>query len=220
MDELASWQRLMTWLSPAFPIGSFAYSGGLETAILSGMVITQATLENWIVGNLHHGSAYNDAIFLGCAYRAHSKRDELAEISALALALVSAQERVAELTDLARSFQNATSAWPLDNPPPLPEPCAFPVTIGALCAAHDMPLVSSTAAFLTALVQTQISVAIRLVPLGQTDGLALQAKLEPKIAELARHIATCSLDDLGGIAYSGDIATMAHETQTTRIFRS
>ena len=102
----------------------------------------------------------------------------------------------------------------------LPQPCPYPIAVGAIAGAHGIGLPQTLIGFLTAIAHTQVSVAVRLVPIGQSDGLAIMAALEPIIlarAELCQHAA---LDDIGSIAYAADIAQMRHETLTTRIFRS
>ncbi|RYE58339.1 MAG: urease accessory protein UreF, partial [Hyphomicrobiales bacterium] len=96
----------------------------------------------------------------------------------------------------------------------------YPIAVGAFAAAHDIALSDTLLAFLTATVHSQVSVAVRLVPIGQTDGLAIMAALEPKIAELAALCQHATLDEIGSVAYGADIAQMLHETLPTRIFRS
>ena len=102
----------------------------------------------------------------------------------------------------------------------MPEPCPYPIAVGAVAAAHQIDLADTLLAWLTATVHGQVSVAVRLVPLGQTDGLRVMSALEPRVAELAQAAASATLADLGSIAYAADIAQMRHETLATRIFRS
>jgi urease accessory protein len=138
----------------------------------------------------------------------------------LCLALAPSAERVAELCTVGASFVVATAAWPAPVPPDLPEPCPYPVAFGALAAAHGIDLDDALLGFLTAAVHAQVSVAVRLVPLGQTEGLRVVASLEPLVAATARTAATATLEQIGAIAYAADIAQMRHETLETRLFRS
>lgn len=216
----AALQRLLTWLSPAFPVGAFAWSAGLETAIADRRVTDSAALQNWIGGALRHGGIRTDAILLAAAHRARADTAQLRDVADLALALTPAHERLMETTITGDAFARAAAFWPSEVLARLPEPCPYPVAVGAIAAAHDIELGDTLIAFLTAAVHGQVSVAVRLVPLGQSDGLRVMAALEPEIAALAAAAATSGLADLGGIAYAADIAQMRHETLEPRIFRS
>ena len=118
------------------------------------------------------------------------------------------------------AFLAAARAWPsplLDN---LPANCPYPIAVGASAAANDIAIEDATIAFLSSAVQSQVSVAVRLIPLGQTAGLAVIAALEPHVTALAATAVAASLADIGSIAYATDITQMRHETLGTRIFRS
>jgi urease accessory protein len=213
-------QKLLTWLSPAFPVGAFAWSAGLETAIANGVVHDRGTTEQWVEGVLAHGGLRTDAILLAHAHRAASDAAELQELADLCLALTPARERHEETTTTGAAFAAAAKAWPtpvLDN---LPRPCPYPIAVGAIAAGHAINLEAALLGYLTATVHSQVSVAVRLVPIGQTDGLSIMATLEPIIASMATLCQHAARDDIGAVAYAADIAQMAHETQTTRIFRS
>ena len=213
-------QKLLTWLSPAFPVGAFAWSAGLETAIVSRLVHDRATTEDWITGALHHGGIKTDAILLAHAHASHGDAKTLQDLADLCLALTPARERHAETTMTGAAFVTAAAAWPVEPAPILPQPCPYPIAVGALAGANGIHKRDSLIAFLTATVHGQVSVAVRLVPIGQTDGLAIIAALEPAIARLADLCQHAALDEIGSVAYGADIAQMQHETQTTRIFRS
>lgn len=220
MTEPAALQRLLTWLSPAFPVGAFAWSAGLETAIAQRRVTDSASLRNWIAGSLAHGGLRTDAIFLAHAFSAHADEAALRELVDFYLALTPAAERRAETTMTGDAFVIAARAWPSDVFARLPQPCPYPIAVGAAAAAQDIPPRDTLLAFLTAGVHGQVSVAVRLVPLGQTAGLQVMVSLEPEIAGLAEFALTAGLADLGTIAYAADIAQMRHETLEPRIFRS
>lgn len=213
-------QKLLTWLSPAFPVGAFAWSAGLESAIIDGQVKDRGTTQDWVEGALHHGSLKTDAILLAHAHSQHSNATQLIELADLCLALTPARERHAETTITGHAFIKAANAWPLANEPTLPHPCPYPIAVGALAGAHGMDQRDTLIAFLTASIHAQVSVAVRLVPIGQSDGLSIMAALEPTIARQADLCQHAALDDIGTIAYGADIAQMKHETLRTRIFRS
>lgn len=220
ITDPAALQRLVAWFSPAFPIGAFAYSAGLETAIADGVVTTRETLTDWLTASLRHGSPCCDALLLAEAHRGASDPDRLKYLSELALALISAPERQAEVLALGAAFRTAAAAWSQTGTVTLPEQVAYPVALGAIASVNALPLDAVLVAFLTALAQSQISVAVRLVPLGQTDGLIVLSGLETEIEAGARRAATSTLDDLGAIGFASEIAAMKHETLRTRIFRS
>lgn len=220
MAAAAPLQRLLTWLSPAFPVGSFAWSQGLETAIADGRVKLGGDLKDWIGGSLFHGGLRTDAILLAHAHRASDDAAQLQELADLAFALTGSSERQMEMALTGEAFGIATRAWPSDVFALLPQPCPYAVAVGAIAAAQDIPLTDTLTGYLTTAVHSQISVAVRLVPLGQTAGLQVMAGLEPLVATLADSAASASLDDIATIAYAADIAQMRHETLGMRVFRS
>ena len=213
-------QKLVTWLSPAFPVGAFAWSAGLETAIADGRVRDAARLSDWIDGALRHGGIRTDAILLAHAHRGSGDPAALQELADLSLALTAARERWMETSVTGDSYITATRAWPAETLAVLPSPCPYPIAVGAIAGAHRIGPGDTLLAWLTATVHGQVSVAVRLVPLGQSDGLRVMAGLEQAIATLAEAAATAGLADIGGIAYAADIAQMRHETLEPRIFRS
>jgi urease accessory protein len=223
MTDPGALQKLVTWLSPAFPVGSFAWSAGLETAIADRRVTDSERLQNWIEAALAHGGIRTDAILLAHAWRTAddaATRAELQELADLSLALNSSKERWLETTITGDSYARAMKFWPSHVLDHLPEPCPYPIAVGALAAGHGIDLADTLLAWLTATVHGQISVAVRLVPLGQSDGLRVLSALEPRVTSLAAAAATATLADLGAIAYAADIAQMRHETLEPRIFRS
>jgi len=220
MTDTLALQRLLTWLSPAFPVGAFAYSSGLETAIATGRTIDAQSVRDWIAGSLSHGGLHNDAILMAQAWRVFADGPALAELAELALALISARERHEETLITGQAFRLAANAWPDPVLARLPAQCPYSIAVGAVAAAHGVALGPTLIAFLTAACHSQVSVAIRLVPLGQTDGLRIMAGLEPMVAARAELAQQAGLAQLGGIGYAADIAAMAHETLQPRIFRS
>jgi urease accessory protein len=216
----AALQKLLTWLSPAFPIGAFAWSAGLESAIAGREAADGPALRVWLEGLLAHGSLRSDAILLAHAHRAAADPTALAELADLCLALVAARERHDETLGMGEAFVAAARTWPSDVFARLPRPCPYPIAVGAIAAAHAIPLPDVLIGFLTVAVHSQVSVAVRLVPLGQTAGLQVMAALEPAIAEAARGAEAATLADIGTLAYGADIAQMRHETLEPRLFRS
>jgi urease accessory protein len=226
-SEAASLYRLMTWLSPSFPVGAFSYSSGIEWAVEAGDVTDAASLRQWLASMLTDGAGLCDSIFLAHAYRAASSGDNasLADIAELASAFVPSRERHLETTAQGRAFiEIARAAWHNASLDRLIASCeaaiVYPVAVGLVSAAHAIPLAPTVHAFLHAVTSNWISAGARLVPLGQTDSQRLLAELEPVVGSVARRALVASLDDLGSATFRADLASMRHETQYTRLFRS
>jgi urease accessory protein len=216
----------MTWLSPAYPVGSYSYSHGLEWLVEGGSVRDAATLGDWIEDLLMHGAGRTDAILLAAAWRAVAADDTqmLGQAAELAAAFAPTAERRLETLAQGTAFLAATgAAWPHPVIARLSAggaEVAYPVAVGACAAAHGLALEPTAQAFVQAFAASLVSAGVRLVPLGQTDGLRVQARLEPLVAAVAAAALAAALDDIGGAAVLTDIASARHETQYTRLFRS
>jgi urease accessory protein len=201
---------LLNWMSPTFPIGSFAYSHGLEQAIADGRIKTQDDVEVWISDLLRNGSGWNDAVLFAQCW--HSNPNDLA------LALAGSAERFSETTQLGRNFNIAAAIWTGE------EKCetvmAYPVAAGLASCKMGIDQVSALSAFLQGYCAAMVSVAVRLVPLGQTSGLKVLRNLAPVITATAKRAAAATLDDLGTNCIAAEIASMQHETLQPRIFRT
>ena len=214
---------LLNWMSPAFPIGSFAYSHGMEWAIDEGIVRDEATTHDWIREIITRGSGWNDAVVFAAACRGE-------DISDIALALCSSHERFLETTQLGAAFKIAANAFaPLSGEKEGAHrvsdgkdegQVAYPVAAASACTFMNIAPHLALLAFLQGFSNALISVAVRLVPIGQTAGLNIMRDLLPVIAATAERAAHSTLDDLGSSAFMSDIAAMKHETLQPRIFRT
>jgi urease accessory protein len=226
-SEVAALYRLMTWLSPAFPVGAFSYSSGIEWAVEAGDIVDASSLRDWLSAMLADGGGFCDGVFLAQAHRAASSGDAAAirEIVELAGAFVPSRERQLETSAQGRAFiEIARAAWNCDDLEQMMAQCqgtlVYPVAVGLVSAAHKIPLAPTLHAFLHALTSNWISAGSRLIPLGQTDSQRVLASLEPVVAATAVRALHASLDDLGSAAFRADLASLRHETQYTRLFRS
>jgi urease accessory protein len=226
-DSDAALYRLMTWLSPSFPVGAFSYSSGIEWAVEAGDIADAASLREWLAAMLADGPGFCDGVFVAQAHRAAASGDQAAlrDIAELAAAFVPSRERQLETSSQGNAFiAIARSAWNCDGLDEMISACegatVYPVAVGIVSAAHAIPLRPTVHAFLHALVSNWISAGARLVPLGQTDSQRVLAALEPVVAATAARVLTASLDDLGSATFRADLAGMRHETQYTRLFRS
>ncbi len=218
---------LLIWLSPGFPVGAFAYSHGLEWAVEAGDIVDARSLEAWLADLMEFGALRSDAVLFSAAFRSAAAADwpALIEANALAVALSPSAERRLETTAQGRAFVAAArAAWdcePLRRLDHAPDGrTAYPIAVAAAASGHGLPLGASLEAFALAQAANLVSAALRLGPIGQTDGQKILAALLASIRALARAAYGASLADLGGAAFRSDIAAMRHESQYSRLFRS
>ncbi|MEM9207096.1 MAG: urease accessory protein UreF [Pseudomonadota bacterium] len=223
-SETTALLTALSWFSPSFPIGAFSYSHGLEWAVETGWVTDETSLSKWIEGLLTNGSGWTDAVFFSEAWRRGASSQSTDDLCELAVALQPSAERLLETTAQGRAFlETVSAAW-------LPDASAmfnddrsshpYPVIAGALCATAGLPLKTALLAFVHGFVANLISAGQRIIPLGQKSGQIVTVQMKPVIEDVAARASTACLDDLGGAAFRSDIASMQHETQYTRLFRS
>jgi len=206
---------LAQWLSPSYPLGSFAYSHGLETAIAQGWVTDAESLQDWLNDVLQSGSGRSDAILLCAAYRAKTTQD-LAQVDATGRAFASSKERLRESLHQGAAFARTTSAiWETETPEVL-----FPVALGWACVQQAIPVHLAAAMYVQSFASNIVMACVRLVPLGQTEGQAIVTALTPLCERIALDAQTATLDDLYSNAFLSDIAAMQHETLQPRLFQS
>ncbi len=176
---------------------------------------------------LSDGAGFCDGVFLAHVHRAASDGDDkaLREVAELASAFAPSRERQLETTTQGKAFiEIARNAWSHEGMERLiaicDSPIVYPVAVGLVSAAHGVPLSATMHGFFHAVVSNWISAGARLVPLGQTDSQRVLAALEPVVVTTGHRAMAASLDDLGGATFRSDIASMRHETQYTRLFRS
>jgi urease accessory protein UreF len=295
--------RLMSWLSPAFPIGAYSYSHGLEWAVETGAVRDRTTLVDWLDADLRHGAGRADGIFFAETWRSvaaplfadvlpmspaqqpplpsgegggegddvaagsevaetHSPSpgrrlaspalsrqgrrhtvpvspmregtggdrtaDPLIAVAELAAAMRATSELALEASQQGIAFLSAVrKAWPhpaLDAHAEAVRAAGItpmlPISTGLACAVHEIALETALPLYLHAGAANLINAAVRLVPLGQTDGQMALAAMETAVAQTAAEAFQSGLEDIGSAAFMIDIASMQHETQYTRLFRS
>jgi urease accessory protein len=228
-EEIApsSLYRLMAWLSPAYPVGAFSYSSGIEWAVEAGDITDVESLHAWLAVMLAGGSGFCDAVLFAATHRAVAQADDkaLRGVAELTAALAPSKERHLETTAQGNAFIEATrAAWPapaLDRLKAVWDgPVAYPVAVAAAASGHGIVLEAALAAFLQAVAANWVSASVRLIPLGQTDGQRVLAALEATIAACVQRALSASLDEIGSSAFRADLSGSRHETQYTRLFRS
>jgi urease accessory protein len=204
---------LMQWLSPAFPTGAFAYSQGLELRMADGAVPDADSLHDWTLAMLQRGAGWQDAVLLA---QGLSPEADLEALSALAGALATGAERWTETHDTGTAFARAASAASGRSLPARP----LPLAVAEATRALPLPVPEIVSAFLLAYATNLVTIGIRHIPLGQSQGQAVLARLLPMIAQTAALAAQATPDDLGIFTSSADLAGMSHETLQPRIFRT
>lgn len=224
--ETAALFRLLAWLSPSFPVGAYSYSHGLEWAVETGAVRDRAGLVAWLTTVLRHGGGWSDAVLLARGVDAVRHPQAWTELRRFAHALAPTAELALETRAQGQAFARASlGCWPdadgrlLDlltgEPPP-----TYPLAVAAVAACHAVPKALLLPAYVQAFAANLVSAAVRLVPLGQTDGQRALAALEPLVAGVAAAAPTCALEELGTATLAVDLCSMRHESQYTRLFRS
>lgn len=206
---------LAQWLSPAYPVGGFAYSHGLESAIHARMILTPDDLLDWLSDLIVHGSGRNDCVLLQAA---HASKDVAALdwVNDTGLAFAASSERQLETTLQGQAFCKTTAAiWDSDG-----SSYIYPVAVGAASARLSIDATVTATMYVHAIISNLVAAAQRLMKLGQTDGQAIIAALAPLCETVAKDTATATLDDLHATTFLFDIASMQHETLQPRIFRS
>jgi len=229
---------LLSWMSPAWPIGAFAHSSGLEWAVEAGLSTDRASTEAWLRDLVEHGALWNDAVAFVHAHRAALAGDgeRLLEIAELSVAMLTSHERRVESTAQGAAFRRiacATADPPRHGEDPgyafllapiADEDLAYPIAAATLFATHEIALAPALTAFLHGAVANLVSAAQRLIPLGQTDGQRVLRGLRPDILAAVDRAAAASdgdpFDAMGSACLMADIACIAHETQYTRLFRT
>jgi urease accessory protein len=214
---------LFAWFSPAFPTGGFAYSHGLEAAVVEGLIAGEQGLGDWLEDILGLGGGFTDAVLFALAWRAARAGDDarLLYVAELSAALAPSRERLAETVGQGEAFLAAVRAgWPERAPAALPRRVAYPAAAGAAAASLGTDPDTALAAYLTGFCANLIAAGVRLGLCGQTGGVRLLSRLAPLVWRLAGRAAQAGEDDLGACALTADIASMRHETLDGRLFLS
>ena len=201
---------LQNWFSPAFPVGAFSYSGGLETAIARGTVHDHDSFADWLRVSLLNGTAFTDAVFLRTALAGGDVND-------LCLALCAGAERYQETTELGAAFANVMRGTrDID----LAGGLAYPVAVGLAARAIGLAPEPTIAAFLQGVCMNQISVAVRAVPIGQLEGQTCLNAMMPVIEQALAAVMVTTPDEVGSFALAGDLCALEHEMAEQRIYRT
>lgn len=223
MTDTDDLYRLLSWLSPSYPVGAFSYSHGLEHAVETGRVATAEDVSAWVSTVLLQGTGRVDGVLFREAYSAVAAAnwDHLDHVIDLGNAFQATSEFALETRAQGNAFIKATlAAWPADALTRIEDGAVYPVAVAVACAAHGIDLKTALHGYFHAFSANLVSAAVRLVPLGQTDGQRAIATLSDAMTRAQDQALTIPLDDIGSAAPLIDLASMHHETQYTRLFRS
>lgn len=216
--------RLLQLVSPALPVGAYAYSQGMEYAVDSGWLTNETQARDWIIGLLRYNQTYLDVPVLARLYQAWQQHDQSsvqywnAYLYATREAKELQQEDYHLGTALARLLLEldigAAADWIQ------PQRCCF-ATVFALAATHWQITLNNTATgYLWAWTENQVAAAIKLIPLGQTAAQRVLSAAMPEINSAVSQGLTLEDDEIGASATGLSIASALHETQYSRLFRS
>ena len=214
----ASLLRLMTLFSPVFPVGGFAYSHGLEQAVHENFITNAEDLFDWLDALANYGSLHNDVVFIAEAWRSTDQGQPVITLVEIANANAASKERFLEIDLQGRAF--CTSVAQTGFSKEIYKALPYPVAVGVLGHQLEISLPSVLTAYLHTFLSNLVQAAIRLVPLGQSDGVKIMAKLEKTILAITENSDKLTLDNLGSCCFLSDIMAMRHETLYSRIFRS
>jgi urease accessory protein len=203
-------QILQAWFSPSFPLGSFAYSHGLETAIQGHVVTDKNSLTDWIAFILEYGSGWNDGLCLKAAHQGE-------EINDLCLGLSAGHERQLETQELGRAFTaTVNKCYGLS----LPDKLAYPIAVGIASAQLNLDLILTLQSYLQSFASNLISVGIRTIPVGQMAGQECLVRMFPIIETLCTQLEGAPLTELGSCAFIADLMSLQHEQNVPRLYRT
>ena len=214
----ASLLRLMTLFSPVFPVGGFAYSHGLEQAVHENFITNADDLFDWLDALANYGSLHNDAVFISEAWRSTGQEKSIIALVEIANANAASKERLMEIDLQGAAFCKAITEMEVSNK--IYKALPYPIAVGVLGYRLEIKLPSLLTAYLHAFISNLVQAAIRLVPLGQSDGVKTMARMEERVLSLVMQSDKLTLDNLGSCCFLSDIMAMRHETLYSRIFRS
>lgn len=206
---------LTQWLSPSYPVGAFAYSHGLEAAVDAGWIDDSKGLQVWLESLLEYGAGRSDGLFIAAAFNAETA-DQLVHVDAQLRAFAASKERLLETDQQGWAFGKVTSAlWTGDY-----ENLSYPVALGHAARVEDLPLELTITLYLQSFLSNLVAAGQRLLPIGQTEAQRIVQQLSPLCAEIAADSVEGDLNNLNATTFLSDVASMKHETQYSRIFRT
>lgn len=215
--------KLLQLSSPALPVGAFSYSEGLETLVMQGHLADGEALHNWLLQELRYGVVRLDVAIATRIHQNLNSPDQLAYWNQW----LTASRDTAELRQQSWHMGRALVRLVCILHPELQAtfnacgtPCNFAVAFSIIAAHWQIDIHTMALGYLQSWAANLIGAAVKLVPLGQTDGQRCLLQLIPELRAAAATIVDLQDDQLYVSGWGGAIASMHHETLYTRLFRS
>ena len=201
-------QILQVWFSSSFPIGSYAYSHGLEALIDDKKIKNNNDVKEFLDALLFYGTLRNDYIFIKSIYKGD-------EINQLILASASSKERQIEMIDMGNSFRKIMKdSWELS----LPENTSFIYCLAKAGLHFNIKFDDLIKFYLQSFISNLINVCVKHIPMSQKDGQSLNVIFINQIQEFLSHSDKLTLKDIGTTFFIGDIYAIKHENLNSRIY--
>ena len=201
-------QILQVWFSSSFPIGSYAYSHGLEALIDDKKIKNNNDVKEFLDALLFYGTLRNDYIFMKSIYKGE-------EINELILASASSKERQIEMIDMGNSFRKIMKdSWELS----LPENTSFIYCLAKAGLHFNIKFDDLIKFYLQSFISNLINVCVKHIPMSQKDGQSLNVIFINQIQEFLSHSDKLTLKDIGTTFFIGDIFAIKHEYLDSRIY--
>ena len=201
-------QILQVWFSSSFPIGSYAYSHGLEALIDAKKIKNNNDVKEFLDALLFYGTLRNDYIFMKSIYKGD-------EINQLILASASSKERQIEMIDMGNSFRKIMKdSWELS----LPENTSFIYCLAKAGLHFNIKFDDLIKFYLQSFISNLINVCVKHIPMSQKDGQSLNVIYINQIQEFLSHSDKLTLKDIGTTFFIGDIFAIKHENLDSRIY--
>ncbi|WP_008308717.1 urease accessory protein UreF [Leptolyngbya sp. PCC 6406] len=227
MTSAAALLRLLQLASPALPVGAYSYSEGVETLIHQGRITSGENLAHWLIQELEMGAIRLEAAVMGRAMVAWQESDlaALERWNHWLSAVRETEELRQQSWQMGRSLLRLLRDLEPGSLNPLPDtfstqPCNFAIAFGIAAALWQLPIEETILIYLQSWAANLISAGVRLVPLGQTEGQRLLGHLADPLSRAAERIPTLLDHDLTTCSWGLTLASMTHETQYSRLFRS
>lgn len=214
--------RLLQISSPTLPVGAYAYSQGLESAVHFNEVNDDKTALEWLQVCLLEGLAENDMALIYHAYKAWDKEDYLKvnQLTSLSKALRETSELKQEDAHLAQALMRLSQPLEVGFPEEMKSPSSYPVVFARFCQCWTIPVGDALTAFAWSWSENQIAAMIKLIPLGQTQGQKLMLEMDGCIKQAVEKTMSMTMDDIGSSLPNLAILSSLHENQYSRLFRS
>ncbi|NET44824.1 urease accessory protein UreF [Okeania sp. SIO2B3] len=224
---------LLQLASPALPVGAYSYSEGIEVLVTRGKISDYDSLKNWLIDSLKFGSIRLEAALIIRAYWETNSGNlpllnnwnnwatAVKETEELRLQSLQMGRTLIRLfmniqpdlsTELMSFIQNKLETET--------DFCNFAIAYGLISASWKIEIETAILSYLHSWATNLVNAGVKLIPLGQTVGQKLLWELQNQIVLSAKEILKLKDDELNSCSWGLSLASMAHEVQYTRLFRS